>query len=271
MTVLAPISTVAGSADSIEVRINDGLLTVMASDVRFDMVLQEVGREADFTTVIYGEITDQTDSWSLTDVPLLEGIRRLAGINGMMVVNDPESDGRSIKKVYIYMAEPQTADKSAPHPPARIERYSRYLDDSGQGSGQLQAIERLEGLNSPDVVDSLEAALRTDADPAIRSRASVALEDIGGDDAVNALLAGLGDDTPAIRITVVDSLGRLGGDQAIMALGQTIMGDKDPEVRRAAVLALEGHEGGAVDAFITAAAKDRSEKVREAAQMLNAQ
>ena len=268
MNTLVPFNAIADSTAPIEVRIDDGLLTIKASGVRLDKILQAVGREAGFTTVIYGETTDQTDSWFLTAVPLLEGIRKLAGVNGLMVINGPESGGRTIKKLYIFMAATQTADEAAQQPPARIERYSRYRGDSVQGAGRLQAIERLEGLNSPDVVDSLEAALRTDADPAVRRRASVALEDIGGDAAVNALLTGLGDDVPAIRITVVNSLGRVGGDQAIMALGQTIMGDTDPEVRRAAVLALEGHEGGAVDAFIKAAAKDASPGVREATKML---
>ena len=54
-----------------------------------------------------------------------------------------------------------------------------------------------------------------------------------------------------------------------MALGQTIMGDREPEVRRAAVLALEGHDGGATEAFIKAAGKDESPLVREAAKILN--
>ena len=96
----------------------------------------------------------------------------------------------------------------------------------------------------------------------------MALRDIGGDPAISALEAGLGDEDPEVRIKVMNSLGRIGDQRAIMWLGQAIMGDPEPEVRFEAVLALEGHKGGAVEAFITAAAEDDSQIVQKAAEWL---
>jgi HEAT repeat protein len=188
----------------------------------------------------------------------------------MMALNDTTGNEHDITKLFVYATEAKTPDNPQSDRPARVDPVSRYQDPSDEGPSpeRLLAIERVVGLEDQGVVDTLETALRSDADPAVRRRAAVALEDIGGDPVVNALEAGLGDDDPSIRIAVANSLGRIGSERAIMAIGQTIIGDPDPETRRAAVLALEGHEGGAVNAFLKAAQKDRTGLVREAAGLI---
>lgn len=170
----------------------------------------------------------------------------------------------------MYAAEAKNSADQQIDKPARVEPVSRYRQPSDEGSSaqRLLAIERLAGLKDKPVVDGLETALRSDTDPWVRRRAALALEDIGGEAAVNALEAGLGDDDPSIRSAVVNSLGRIGSERAVMAIGQTIIGDPDPETRRTAVLALDGHEGGAVEAFLQAAQKDRAASVRQAAGWL---
>ncbi len=179
-----------------------------------------------------------------------------------------EEGKRALAVLHVYATNSKPADEPQSNPRTQLARLSRNQDysDQGQPPERLQAIDRLTGLSDQYVVDSLKTALHSDSNPAVRRRAAVALEDIGGDPAANALEAGLGDDNPSIRIAVVTALGRIGSERAIMAIGQTIMGDPEPETRRAAVLALAGHEGGAVEAFLNAARKDDARVVREAAK-----
>ena len=229
-----------------------------------------MAQEAKFTTVFFGDFSSQQGSWTLTDMPLLKAIHELVGDNSIAIQNDTANDQQYIKILYVLAAEGGISNDTQDEVPKNIEPASRYLDLSEQGhrTDRIRAIERLEGLQGQAVIDELEHTLRYDADITVRRRAAVSLEDIGGDPVVNALEAGLGDDDPSIRIAVVNSLGRIGSQRAIMAIGQTIIGDRDVETRRAAVLALDGLEGGAVEAFLKAAQKDQDKSVRQAASQV---
>jgi hypothetical protein len=263
-----PLVTLDSGA-MIAISINDDLLSVQAQDRSPVAVLESIGLEAGITTVFVGDFSGQSGSWSLVDVPLAAGIRELVGGNSMAVISGDNAAG--ISKLTVYAATGRPSPDSDPIQPAPLESppgdpgpVEANADDISE---RIVAIESLAGLDDQEIVDRLGGVLNSDPEVAVRKRAAIALEDIGGDPALQQLEAGLGDGSPDVRIAIVESLGRIGGDRAIMALGQTIMGDSDPLVRQAAVLALQNHESGAVQAFRKAASADNSALVREASQL----
>jgi hypothetical protein len=85
---------------------------------------------------------------------------------------------------------------------------------------------------------------------------------------IEQLEASLGDPDPAVQMDAISSLGALGTDRAVQILGQVLFGDPHPEARVMAVEALARQaqaEKGAAKAFLTSAAKDADDFVREAA------
>jgi HEAT repeat protein len=69
-----------------------------------------------------------------------------------------------------------------------------------------------------------------------------------------------------VRTEVVRALAEIGGEQATMTLGQAVFGDTDPEVRLAAVDALEKLAGLQARVFVEAATKDFDPRVAGAAR-----
>lgn len=87
-----------------------------------------------------------------------------------------------------------------------------------------------------DVVRALERALRDDDAPAVRSAAALGLADVGGSEALPALLVAMEDADVHVRQMAITALGEIGDSRATERLRRAL-GDSRAEVRFQAVIA----------------------------------
>ena len=83
------------------------------------------------------------------------------------------------------------------------------------------------------------AKLLGEAEASVRRRAAVALGKLGGEEAVDALIAALTDKTPSVRGAAVAGLVALGDRRAAEPVAELAQREADPGVRRAAAAAAE--------------------------------
>ena len=87
-----------------------------------------------------------------------------------------------------------------------------------------------------DVVRALERALRDDDAPSVRSAAALGLADVGGSEALSALLVAMEDADVHVRQMAITALGEIGDSRATERLRRAL-GDQRSEVRFQAVIA----------------------------------
>jgi HEAT repeat protein/type 1 glutamine amidotransferase len=125
-------------------------------------------------------------------------------------------------------------------------------DDANTPAARDFAIRRLAAIGTAASVPVLVKLL---GDPALTTLACFALERIPGGAADRALLDALPRISPVPRVQVINTLGSRRSSAAVPALTRTL-GDADPAVRRASIVAL-GHIGGPAAVSALLAAHDR--------------
>jgi hypothetical protein len=264
------LSNTNAPAASSFVELRDGRLSVSATSISIEVLMQQVGAAANFDVLAYGDLSDQSGSWSFSNLPLGEAIRKLLrDINTIITYLpvSPEDAERRISRIYLL------GSNSANVSPIRVQTVEPGLDNqlrlvqaqASDSQSRLAAIDRSEGLTDEITLENLAFALRHDPDPEVRIRAVTALEGIGGAAAVTALEAGLGDSDPAVRKKVIQAFGKIDDERIPLWLGQVLMGDPQPEVRLEAVQAIARKAGDIARIFLQAATDDSSKDVSEAA------
>jgi vesicle coat complex subunit len=138
------------------------------------------------------------------------------------------------------------------------------LRDPRRSRAQHEDAVRQLRRHKADAIPLLVDLLR-DPDRAVQGRAVTALGNCGGA-AIKALRAALTDADPAVRRLAALALGHTHHSRAVRPL-VPVLADDDPAVRRAAAVALGWLANDyAVEALQTAAQVDDSAPVREAAQ-----
>lgn len=117
--------------------------------------------------------------------------------------------------------------------PHAFEQLARALNEENSDI-QWSTTKALEEIGSEDAVDALVTALRTGGN--IRSTAAIRLVDIGTP-AVLPLIAAIGDRSEQVRWQVGTALGEIGDKRAVEPL-LTLLEDSDAEARVAAIEAL---------------------------------
>ena len=166
--------------------------------------MQLVGEKADIEVVAYGDLNDQNGSWSFSNLPLADAIKKLLNDTNAIITysSDSNTDAEPrISKIYL-LGQGSTRVSLV-----RINTVEPSLDNqlrmdqaqAGDTQERLAAIERSEGMVDELTLENLTFALQHDPNPVVRSRAVKALEQIGGSVAASALEAGLGDDDLTVR------------------------------------------------------------------------
>ena len=87
-------------------------------------------------------------------------------------------------------------------------------------------------------VNGLSILLSQDEDPLIRRIAAIGLGKTPGDTALAALNAAIQDEDSSVKRRAIQGLGKKKDDRAVHALREVLLGDPDPQMRRAAVRSL---------------------------------
>jgi HEAT repeat protein len=113
-------------------------------------------------------------------------------------------------------------------------------------------------------IAAFERALKSDAAPAVRSGAAVALADVAACEALASLLVAVEDDDPHVRQMAIAALGEIGDARAGQRLERALR-DARPEVRYQAVIAysrVARDDTAAVAAAVARALDDEDEAIR---------
>lgn len=261
-----------GTSNRVDFR--DGRLSVSAENISIVALMRQVGVEANFDVASYGDLDEQTGSWSFADLPLVEALKKLLrDTNTIITYRSEGDDGDEPRLAKIYLLGTSSSKTGA----IRIQTVEPGLDNqlrldqsqAGDLQSRLDSIDRSEGLADEITLENLSFALHHDPDPEVRIRAVSALEGIGGTAAVTALEAGMGDSDTEVRKKVVQALGKIDDERVPLWLGQVLMGDPEAEVRLEAVRALAQKNDDITRIFLQAATRDSSKLVSEAALQLS--
>jgi HEAT repeat protein len=274
-------SSLAPGDDDISntIRINtDGRrYSLTANQAALSDVLHELGKAAGFKVKPLGSIDRSPQDWSLDTMPLPRLLDHLLrGYSTVMLYgaskdHTEESDDQVLKEVWL-LAEEEDRDPvhdSLVNIAIKLETTEVTASEAPtltpEQAYEISYIENLEGMTGDDVIDILQQTLLMEDDPLVRKRAVTALGDIGGTRVLDALESGMGDSSAEVRSELAKSLSGIQDQRSMLLLGQLLMGDRIPVVRRQAVLALSSQKTIAARTFIEAGLQDEDDGVKKAA------
>ncbi|MBI4561365.1 MAG: HEAT repeat domain-containing protein [Candidatus Rokubacteria bacterium] len=209
-----------GNTEGLLIRLDQGLLTVKATEVPHRLILEGLAKHLGFELIVTGPLEDRR-SLELEGKPWEEVLRRALFPTSWALVYDP-SPGR-LAKVFVFAHLPAPARPGAPPPSAQAREATR--------KGTPPTPRQQGGAGA------LLAHLLNADDEDVRAIAIFGLAATGGEEAIEALTKALQDEEASIREMAVEALGEIGGERAIQGLRQAL-GDRNEEVRRAAHEAL---------------------------------
>lgn len=293
------IGTGSGDSANIELRIESGLMTLHAENASLEEVLTQVGEQVGVEILLRSDV-DVPVTTSFSNEPLDGAITRLLrGTDFVMLYHPTQgADGAPLHleiTVHGYSASQTAAlDETIDEQEISIHELAEDqseeaviarravalgLEPSAHDDGGLyedlarlgrderaHAMQWLANLGDEPAIKTLRRFLALDQDPAVRSAAALALGDVGGEAASEALTLGLGDNDPDVRYQVVEAIGAVAGDRGTLVLGQVLYSETDPEIRVSAIASLGGLPGDAARAFLESATEDPHPRVREIAE-----
>jgi hypothetical protein len=248
-----------GTDAAVEVALNDGLLTLRASEAPLVDVIREIGNAVGFETLVYGELRHQITR-SMTDVPLEDALAELLQDVSNVMTFDPSA---ALAQVRLYgtsaaAGASPAAETDTPEPAV----ITRKLDP--ETAARLAAIRDEAAQGVLEAQEELTRLLREDADPAVRSRAAAALGEIGDPAVVSALQIGAGDSEQIVRLRAIRALAAVKDDQSTQVLADVLFSHPDTRTRLLAVWALRQHDSPLARSYLEASGTDGNQLVRQA-------
>ena len=219
-------------------------LTVDLHHAELESVLREIAEHAAFDLRTSGQLGRVTATFA--GLSLEEALRRLAPDHELMLVYRAAAgrDEPSLVEVRVFAGSNPDDPRRAAADLAEINQLLR----GGRGQGGTARLADLLGAT---------------ASTAVRTRAALALGQIGGPGAEAALTGALNDPAAEVRVQAVHALRRVAGARAIPALQGLLLRDPDPPVRRAAARTLGMFRETSVRSALTAATTDPDAAVRQ--------
>jgi HEAT repeat protein len=255
----------------VEMAIREGLLSVKLRHAPMADVLLAIGAQAGFEVIIRGDLSAPV-TWSFSDLPLDEGIRRLLAGSALVMIYTPsqgQAGLRPLAKVIALGAGGDAAVRNAavartiPARKTEVSQETAAVSLNGDHENRLRAVQRLAIIPDAAATEDLTLLLSQDEDPLIRRVAAIAMGRMGGAGAEAALTAALEDEDSLVRGRAIQALAKW-GPKAVGSLVKMLMEDPDATVRRQAALSLGRMSGeGAPDA-LQAAQADPDYAVRQA-------
>jgi hypothetical protein len=276
----------------INVGVERGLLQLDVRNAPLADVLRVIGEQAGLSVTVRGDINTVVTE-SFIGVPLDEGITRLVRGHSFALFYAPSPDEAEVELltgIWVIDAslvgqlrtaegKPYPVELRAARNPRDPDSYfpdkSKAEDWVSQDLGgpersiRLRAVEELRRRASrgdETAVSTLAQALAEHTDPFVRRRAATALGLVEGEESRGALKMALRDQYSSVRIRAVRGLKRLGGEMASRSLGEVLIDDPDPLVRRIAARAMAALPISlAAQRALVMAVFDPNESVRQAA------
>jgi hypothetical protein len=259
-------------APDIQIELNAGLMTLKTQAAPLHEVLNRVGELAGFTTIRIADISDpQLVNVSFENLPVEQLVARLVDNTNRIIFYTQAGDGtqgRVISQVWLLGPGKTDGDYD--------EISVIYNDDLQQADGQRRSEAALRlsqqsvpGLSEEDsrerIIARLGRLLHEDHDALVRSRAAIALGELGDQRAVAELESALWDEHSTVRSQAINALGRIGGEMATMALGNILLNGTSKTIDRVmAAQALWKIDSDAARTYLQSGTNDVDESVRKA-------
>lgn len=243
----------------LEVRIDGGLISVLAQNVPVQDVVREIAVQADLRLVQHVEL-DQTISLTIERQPLPDVLDLILKNDSYQlfqhVINETEADTPAAAALWVF------SEGSALAPAETI--FLETAIYNGTVGEKKEAIRELVSLGTPDAVQTLSVALGDD-DPRVQNTAMEALSRIGGDDALSAIASAAMDADPRLRGKAANAMAMIGGYSTPEYL-KLALRDGDPQVRAFVIDALGDVGNERSMQVIHEALQDPDPEVRERAE-----
>ena len=234
LALLLCATTAAWGATGIQVKLDDrGRLSLQARDADVMDVLEAITKRAGIHMALRGARPQLRGSWSFSGLPLEQGLERVLGGIGHVIVRRPGSvQAGQVESLWL-LTDPAAMPGLAAIPaqarlvaaPAEIP--APAVDDL---ETLLDRIAAVDTPDDPDAVGRLTALLNT-PDPLARSTVAAALGHHDDEHARQALAQLLYQDpTPQVRRDAADALAESGPERAAPLLRKALQ-DPDPGVR----------------------------------------
>ena len=213
------------------IRAEGDMLTLRATGVSQQRLLEELAKELNFELIVAGPL-DESRSLDIDGRPWEEALKRALAPASWAFFYDSSGGQPRLAKVFVFPSKNDGLSPGHPSPrPGRVAaptpapRPAANLQDN-------QAPQLAEQGSDTSVGELLEAE-----DDETRALALVGLATTGGEQAIMALRKALQDREPWIRETAVEALAEIGGEQAIQGLKLALRNENE-DVREAAQEAL---------------------------------
>jgi hypothetical protein len=226
------------------VGLDRGRLAVDLHDADLEAVLEEIAARGEFRLTTLGPLGRVTASFG--GVSLEDGLRRLTGEHELVLVYQA-AEGRRRDPILVEV---------------RVFAGGQSSDPARRAAGVAEIDRLLRAGRPADSAPRLAVLVGTAADSSVRSRAVLALSQIGGPVAEGPLTGALSDAAPDVRLQAVDGLRRVSGLRAIPAIQAVLLNDTHAGVRRAAARALGMLRQASATSALNAAVQDPDPSVR---------
>ena len=264
---------------NIEVDVDNQLVSLSVENVSLERVINTIAEKAGIKAIVMGE-SEQIIRASLRKEPIIQAVKQLS--RNAAIVQKCRRDDLSAQcavELYIYVLKDGQHPESAegrdfdPHlfeadepistPPGMVHE-GVFFDRELTADEVLLLAKRADEKS----IELLGKNLGRHSDPEIRKLIVTMLGEIGNEQILAALEAGLGDEERSIRIYVIQTLGRVDSPNATRSIGQVLYSDPDPGVRLLAVNTLADQADETAKIFLEAATRDDNALVRETAAHL---
>ena len=237
-------------ADPISISLESGRLWVtIREEAALTEVLGEISQAAGVTLYVYGEL-GTTAPQRFKDLPLGEGIQRLAGRHGLVLDYRGErhrgtDQGAPILRavhVYPYGSAGKPAPLVVEPPPDPLAASTTPVDRAISRAVAQRRVVQLSYRRDAAAVEELLRLLSPDKDARTRRDAANALASVGGPQALEALRrTGLADKDPQVRVQAAQGLWRALGMAARATITLALAREQDPAAREELKGILAGH------------------------------
>ncbi len=245
-----------------DIVVEDGLLTLSVQVVPLDSILQELASQTGISFEMKSDV-ERTITVKFTDLPLVEGLRRILNPDSFVIEYDDGngSGSEEINKIIVYGNSSSSG--------RRIGALPKRSPTGRVGSATRRVPQRLPETE-PDPEQSLESygSLLKDPDPELREEAiSDMVDDFGVASLPYLEKALVSDGNDDVRVAAAGLIGGLEEQRGIAVLAKGL-NDLDEDVRMAVVEALGEIGGLATMPVLEKASSDNNEDVRDAAKYL---
>ena len=247
------VSNVLGNENSLVINVQNQKLDIRAKGVTLGRVLQGVAKKSNIKLTMLSEF----------DIPLDISIQS-SSLEALL-----KNLGRQYSLIVaIVYEEDQLNPKLSPIVEVIVHSGRDATEQLYVADQERESVSRLSGMRDELSIKQLTNSLATAHDIEARMQTVELLRQTGNEQALTSLETGLGDDNSGVRIASLKAIAGIRGDDALLLLGQAVIGDKNPDVRRAALELLQDNKQEAAIAFIKTALNDSDSGVRRIAKQV---